>query len=500
MASVTSVQRNMETRFTIELIGDNLDNNHMSKIIKWAVNDFKNKYPLLFTRDYAGGRRPDYEWEELLAFEIYSVYSNKRTLRKRVEWISDNSESVNYILNNKSPGKTTLNNFKLENPLLIIEFFQYTIDLGIDLGLVGGEILVADSTKIKAFANEFKTLSIGQLDYLLNLIYDLSFDTSKNSKWSLLRKFFFTDKLPKKLGDLVKEIDKNLNQHGINLLKTALQSQENRDWVIGWLDELVDNYDGKKRVNLTDPESRKMKMKDGTSRYAYTLQTVRDVKTGFTVSQRITQEKNDKKTLIPIIDDVISNLGKTPRYILIDNGYWDIESLEYSYLRNIIPIIPDLNQSKRRNGTNISNPYAKHNMLFDPVGEYYQCPYDKIENRGIHKIRGENKRVFKSTKCPECPFHNKCAGNSKYRVFHESTHPLILELRKNFIASVELSIYQYRGIYSEGGFGTLKNARQYPDLKRRGKQKADIDLKIESTVDNLIKIRDHLKATLITIP
>lgn len=36
MASVASVQRNMKTRFTIELIGDNLDNNHMSKIIKWG--------------------------------------------------------------------------------------------------------------------------------------------------------------------------------------------------------------------------------------------------------------------------------------------------------------------------------------------------------------------------------------------------------------------------------------------------------------------------------
>ena len=53
MASVTSVQRNMETRFTIELIGDNLDNNHMSKIIKCAVLDFKKKYPILFyTRIY----------------------------------------------------------------------------------------------------------------------------------------------------------------------------------------------------------------------------------------------------------------------------------------------------------------------------------------------------------------------------------------------------------------------------------------------------------------
>lgn len=73
-------------------------------------------------------------------------------------------------------------------------------------------------------------------------------------------------------------------------------------------------------------------------------------------------------------------------------------------------------------------------------------------------------------------------------------------MRKNFIAAVELFLYKYRGIFSEGGFGTLKNAREYSDLKRRGKQKADIDLKIEAIVDNLIKIRDHLKATLITIP
>lgn len=81
-------------------------------------------------------------------------------------------------------------------------------------------------------------------------------------------------------------------------------------------------------------------MKDETSRYAYTLQTVRDLKTGFTISQRITQEKNDKGALIPAIDDIIGALGKAPRYILIDNGYWQMESLEYAYMNNIIPIIP----------------------------------------------------------------------------------------------------------------------------------------------------------------
>ena len=387
----------------------------------------------------------------------------------------------------------------LKMPCYSLNFFQHTIDLGLEFGLVEGDAVTLDSTKIKAYANDFKTLSIEQLEYLLDLIYDLSFDNSKNSKWFQLRKYFFSDKLPEELVDLVEEIDNNLNQHGINLLKTALQSRNKRDWAIGWLDELVGNYDGKKRVNLTDPESRKMKMKDETSRYAYTLQTVRDLKTGFTISQRITQEKNDKGALIPAIDDIIGALGKAPRYILIDNGYWQMESLEYAYMRNIMLIIPDINQSKNRNGTNMDNQYAKSNMLFDPVDEFYRCPFDRLENIGIENIKGEYKRIFKSMKCPECLFHDECAGNSKYRIFRESSHPLILEMRKNFIAAVELFLYKYRGILSEGGFGTLKHARQYPDLRRRGKKKADIDLKIEATVDNLIKIRDHLNATLLTL-
>ena len=47
MASVGTVKRKVQTIFKIELVGDNLPNNHMAKIIKWSVNDFKKKYPLL---------------------------------------------------------------------------------------------------------------------------------------------------------------------------------------------------------------------------------------------------------------------------------------------------------------------------------------------------------------------------------------------------------------------------------------------------------------------
>ena len=217
---------------------------------------------------------------------------------------------------------------------------------------------------------------------------------------------------------------------------------------------MVGNYDGKKRVNLTDPESRKMKMKDETSRYAYTLQTVRDLKTGFTISQRITQEKNDKGALIPAIDDIIGALGKAPRYILIDNGYWQMESLEYAYMRNIMPIIPDINQSKNRNGTNMDNQYAKSNMLFDPVDEFYRCPFDRLENIGIENIKGEYKRIFKSMKCPECLFHDESGEkNYKYYFNHDNLVKLYSKINaffdeneisiQLFIIGIELSVYTY---------------------------------------------------------
>ena len=47
------------------------------------------------------------------------------------------------------------------------------------------------------------------------------------------------------------EIHGNLNNQGINLLKTALSSNKKYDWTIDLLDKLVENYDGKKPVNLT---------------------------------------------------------------------------------------------------------------------------------------------------------------------------------------------------------------------------------------------------------
>lgn len=113
-------------------------------------------------------------------------------------------------------------------------------------------------------------------------------------------------------------------------------------------------------------------------------------------------------------------------------------------------------------------------------------------------MKGTLKFVFKTYKCQECPFHEECTSK-KYREVFVQAHPLFLESNKNFLSDASQFYYKFRGIYSEGRFGTMKEGHEYSGPKRRGKQKVDLDLKIEATADNLIKIRDHLNATLITL-
>lgn len=79
-------------------------------------------------------------------------------------------------------------------------------------------------------------------------------------------------------------------------------------------------------INLTDSSSRKMHMKNGTKRFAYLLQTVKDVKTGFTIMQKVVQDKTDRYQLKPAIDYIIETYNVTPEYILADNGYLWIRS------------------------------------------------------------------------------------------------------------------------------------------------------------------------------
>ena len=347
---------------------EDLDDSHMAKLVVHLVKLFKKEKPELFKGKAVGVRGPKFKYSksEMLGLYTFATFRGHRPCRKIEAFLDDKSKACMYITNEKLPRKSKINQFKNDYSYLIDQFLKFTVQFGVNFGLVDFKIISIDSTPIKAYVNEFRSLSIGQILYLEDLIYDYSFDKNTRAIWVKIKRFFFMDELPEDMIDLIDEIYHNLNEHGRQLLQIALTSKKSRNEILDTLELLKENYDGNNRVSLTDPEAHKMHMKDDTIKFAYLLQAVVDVKTGLILMQKIVEDKTDRYQLTPAIDYIIETYNVVPEYILADNGYYGLDQIEYAYSKGIIPIIPDRNDAMKINGTFSDYPHAKCNMHFDP--------------------------------------------------------------------------------------------------------------------------------------
>lgn len=304
---------------------EDLKDSNMAKLVVHLVKLFEKEKPELFKDKASNVRGPKFKYtlSKMLGLYVFATFRGYRSCRKIESLLDDKSKACMYITNEKLPRKSKINQFKNDYAYLIKHFLKFTINFGFKLGLVDFKIISIDSTPIETYVNEFRSLSISQIIYLEDLIYDYSFDKSKRIIWNKIKRFFFFDELPEYMIDLIDKIHHNLNEHGRKLLQIALKSKKSRNDILDKLKVLKENYDGNNRVSVTDPEARKMHMKDDTIKFAYLLQTVVDVKTGLILMQRIVEDKIDRYQLKPAINYIIETYNIVPEYILADNGhYW----------------------------------------------------------------------------------------------------------------------------------------------------------------------------------
>ena len=378
MIRVAPVQRCLQSKLILEKPGDNLDDEHMDKLIVYLINDFEKKKPFLFhERNVNGKIGPKFqnELKELLGLYIYATFRLQRTYRKIESILSDKNEACKYITNNKLPKKSKINEFKNEYSYLINEFLLFTVEFGVQFNLVDFKIVTVDSTTVEASVDEYRRLRYEQIIYLENLILKYSKSKGKASIWKKLRKFFYYKELEDKMVDLIEDIYKKLNKHGRKLLIIALKSKRVCKEILEFIEILKDNCVQGKMVNLTDPYTKRVLLKKGKTKFGYLIQTVTDAKTGLIIMQNVVEESTDAGQLIQAIDYIQHTYGKTPQYIIADNGYYKIESLEYAFYNGITPIVPDRTESMNNNGTKNDNQFAKHNMPFDAINNNFTCPY-----------------------------------------------------------------------------------------------------------------------------
>ena len=467
--------------FTYVFSGQNLNNDNIVFTVKKLVSNFKRDFPLLFESDFKSQGRPkEYYLDELLGFVVYGVYNNRFSCRKLSDWINNNDESVNYILNNKKPKKSTIHKFLQENTLLVNAFFHYTIISGINLGLIDGECIAVDGTIVKANSNNFRVIKIEEIEFLQNLILDYGVNWCKNSIWYKIHKYFNENKKQKDINDLINEINSNLNKNALILLKTALISVDNMCYVLDLLDVLKANYDGKHTISLTDPESRWMMDKKENIGLNYNYQVAIDSKNGMVVGQYLTQNATDSKELFEMLNQIKIQMGINPKVLVTDNGYMDDNVIKYAYNKNIRLIIPDRNESSKNKSKNREKPYNKVNFTYDWKTDSFTCPIgEHLHYKNNRKLNDELMRVYSTNKCKSCPVKNQCT-KSRVREIFEPADELRWKMKADYQTPEGKIYYKKRANLNEAHFGLLRNARNFQKLNRNGMKNAEKELTLRS--------------------
>ena len=97
----------------------------------------------------------------------------------------------------------------------------------------------------------------------------------------------------------------------------------------------------KDQINFSDPESRIML--DGATKaftQAYNAEIAVECDSQIILAADVTQNSNDKKEFIPLIEQIAENTGQMPKAALSDSGFFSESNVSYAEANNIDPFIP----------------------------------------------------------------------------------------------------------------------------------------------------------------
>lgn len=200
--------------------------------------------------------------------------------------------------------------------------------------------------------------------------------------------------------------------------------------------------------NFTDPDSRIMK--DGATKsftQAYNAQAAVDSQAQIIVAAALTQEANDKKQLVPMLQQVEQNLGRKPEQASADTGYFSEAAVTDEKVAGIELLVPPERQ--------------KHS-----AGSETEQITAEIDTQAATQPQSES--VGKSM-----PPAAKSAAET---------------MRDKLRTTAGRAVYKMRKAVVEPVFGQIKEVRGLRGFSMRGLEKVSAEWQIICLTHNLLKL------------
>jgi transposase len=263
------------------------------------------------------------------------LYSSRRIAKAAVE-----RADFMMIVAGDPPDFRTISDFRRRHLEALAGLFVQVLKLAETAGLVRLGHVALDGTKIKANASKHKAMSYermkrreielaGEVERWLKAAE--AADREEDRRWGDKR----GDEMPAWVADKQKRLEKiraakaELEADAAAAAEEAARRRaeaENKRLAEGRKKNgrppapPSPQPDGKAQRNFTDPQSRILKTKDGFIQ-GYNAQAAVDGKAQIILAHGLTQSMSDHDQLVPLIDDIKANLGRTPKEASADAGY-----------------------------------------------------------------------------------------------------------------------------------------------------------------------------------
>ena len=335
---------------------DWLCEDHLAYFVRETVEEL-DLSAILDTYDSSKGGCPAYNAVMMTQLLVYGYCVGVRSSRK-IERATHESVPFRVLSANQHPDHDTIAAFRRRHAVALAGLFEQILELCRERGMVKLGHVAIDGTKVRANASKHKAMSYGrmkkkraQLKQEIREYLDGAdaVDANEDARYGKGKR---GDELPeelrrretrlKKIEEAMKVLEerakKEADEKRAAIAEKEKQKRDDDEKPRGGqaAKEPSDEPEDKAQYNFTDPPSRIMK--DGATKsfeQSYNAQAAADTAHQVIVAADVTQQANDKKQAVPMVEQIEENTGRNPDKASMDSGYFSAANVETLEKREI---------------------------------------------------------------------------------------------------------------------------------------------------------------------
>jgi transposase len=406
---------------------------------------------------------PQYDPRAMLKLLIYGYSYGIRSSRK-LERATHHNISFIWLTSGLKPDHKTIAEFRRKNKKALSNVLKQCARLCIKLGLIDGNTLFIDGSKIRGNAS------------------------IKNS-WT-----------KKKCAKVLSKIDRRIEAI-LAECETIDQQEADRSSLVKMDEDLINANDLKSKVkqilktledeekisiNTVDPDCTRTNSIHGCHA-GYNAQIAVDEKHGLIVSSEVVGENNDLNQFANQVNQANETLEKKCKVACADSGYAATDTLEEINDQKIVVVVPSQRQASKKE----PGQFDKRRFQYDSDRNCYICPeghiisYRRTDYENKFKIYQFSDKMI----CRHCCNFGKCTKSLKGRQIKRLVNE---EMRQKLEAQYERpecqAIYSKRKEKVELPFGHIKRNLKLDAFLLRGRDGVNAEFSLLGSSFNIVRM------------